>query len=651
MKNKAIKLLSVGLCAALFLGGAGATVYAVNQSKKEPEKASVVSAPAKTADKSKNTKDESVYVLAGTDGQVRKIIVSDWIQNTLGNKSLRDSAALSEVRNVKGNESYVMDGDSMRVWDAQGKDLYLQGNIEKELPVTLRVSYLLDGKKISADDLAGKSGRVTIRYDYDNKQYEMVQIDGKSEKIAVPFAMLTGLMLDNDNFTNVAVSNGKIINDGDRTVVIGFALPGLQENLNLSHEKLTLPSYVEITADVHNFKMTNTVTVATNELFSSMDTSKLDRADELTEKINTLSEGVKKLLDGSDRLYGGLCTLLEKSDALIAGVDQLAAGAEELRNGSADVDSGVGTLRDGLSELCKNNDRLNSGMSEMFRSVLTSAQGQLAQQGFETEALTPENYQTVLKTLCNTIKKENGPYREALIAAAETGLRQQLSAAGVPQQYENAALCLIAQKMQQGLSFEEALGQVRQLLVSALGGDAAAAQALGAAAQAAASAQGQAAISMLCLSVGQQQAVGKVEAAIGQLDSVYALYDGLAQYTAGVARLHSGSNQLKAGTEKLSAGSQQLYDGILTLQGQTPALKSGVAQLRDGSMQLNAGLRELNSGVQKLSDAVNGDLSGLVTRFKATVDVSKRYQSFSGLSDGMDGQVKFIYRTDAIEKK
>ena len=79
-------------------------------------------------------------------------------------------------------------------------------------------------------------------------------------------------------------------------------------------------------------------------------------------------------------------------------------------------------------------------------------------------------------------------------------------------------------------------------------------------------------------------------------------------------------------------------------------MTDGVTQLRDGALTLSDGLKQFNEqGVQKLVDAVDGDLGSLLTRVKATVDVSKDYRSFSGLPDDMSGQVKFIYRTDAIE--
>jgi putative membrane protein len=142
-----------------------------------------------------------------------------------------------------------------------------------------------------------------------------------------------------------------------------------------------------------------------------------------------------------------------------------------------------------------------------------------------------------------------------------------------------------------------------------------------------------------------------------QLDSYNTFYQGLAAYTNGVATaaagadaLNAGASQLSDGAATLSTGAAQLYAGLLQLQDGAPALVDGVTQLRDGSMQLSDGLKQFNEeGIQKLADAVDGGLGTLSTRLQATVDVAKNYQNFSGLSDDMDGQVKFIYRTASIE--
>ena len=576
MKKPVVKILSISLCVLLALGGIGGTVYAVGVSADagSPDAAPVNSGAGSTAPKTSSSydpdagrtvKDETVYVLAGADGSVQKIIVSDWIQNALGSDAINDVTQLTGIENVKGNESYTMGGGNACVWNAKGNDIYYQGNLDKELPVSVAVSYTLDGQPITPAELAGKSGRVTIRFDYANNQYEMVDIGGKQEKIYVPFAMLTGLMLDNDVFSNVSITNGKIMNDGDRTVVVGLAFPGLQDSLGLDRDTLELPDYVELTADVEGFELETTVTLAVNELFNDA-ASNVEGWDDLDGKLDELTDAMDQLIDGSSRLYDGLCTLLDSSKELVSGIDQLAAGAAQLKEGAgglsagaARLQSGAASLSQGLNTLAEKNDTLNSGAAQVFQTLLSTADSQLAAAGVQAPQLTAENYAQVL---------------DRVIASA-----------------------------------------------------------------------------------GESPAAQQIAALKSSLDSYDSFYQGLQNYTAGVAQsaagageLNQGAASLKNGADSLSAGAEQLYDGILTMKGRSPALIDGVTQLRDGAMELSDGLKEFNEkGIQKLVDAFDGDLSGLTDRLEAVRDVSERYNSFSGISADMDGRVKFIWRTDAVE--
>ena len=260
-------------------------------------------------------------MLAGADGTVQKIIVSDWIKNAMAADSLEDKTELSDIENIKGDESFTLGGDNSYVWDAQGNDIYYQGNIEKELPVQMSVCYTLDEQAIAPEALTGQSGHVTISFDYQNVQYEEVLLDGKTKKIYVPFTMLTGMLLDTEVFRNVTISNGKLINDGDRIAVGRIAFPGLQEDLAISKEKLDIPDYVEISADVENFEMGMTMTLATTELFGTIGSDKLD-LHELSDAMAELTDAMDQLLDGSSQLYDGLCTLLKKSGDLVYGMYQ-----------------------------------------------------------------------------------------------------------------------------------------------------------------------------------------------------------------------------------------------------------------------------------------------------------------------------------------
>lgn len=395
MNNRKMKITAILLAVTLILSGC-TSAYASGVTAAESAPAEEAAPAQLEASKNDGTEltDRAVYVLAGADGNVKKIIVSDWVKEAMG------------------ADTYSVGDDSMKVWDAQGNRLYYSGEAEKELPVSLSMSYTLDGKPISAEELAGKSGKVSIRFDYQNMQKQTVKIDGQDVEMSVPFAMLTGLILDSDKFSNVSVTNGKLFNDGSRIAVIGIAFPGLQEDLSLDREKLELPEYVEITADVKDFSMGMTVNVAADGLFSELDTSKLDSVDELESSMGKLSDAMAQLIDGSSALYDGLAVLLDKSSELVNGLDQLAVGAAALKDGAQQLEIGLGEISIGAiqldlgqSQLAGNSGALNSGAQQVFETLLAEAEQQLTASGLSVPALTPDNYAEVLSALAESLNE------------------------------------------------------------------------------------------------------------------------------------------------------------------------------------------------------------------------------------------------------
>lgn len=732
MKNRATKFISLALCAVVLFAAVGTSVFALTGEGKESEdenQETTINASAEA----ETSKDETVYVLTGADGTVQKIIVSDWIKNAMAADSLEDKTELSDIENIKGDESFTLGGDNSCVWDAQGNDIYYQGNIEKELPVQMSVCYTLDGQAVAPEALAGQSGHVTIRFDYQNMQYEEVLLDGKTEKIYVPFTMLTGMLLDTEVFRNVTISNGKLINDGDRIAVVGIAFPGLQEDLAISKEKLDIPDYVEISADVENFEMGMTMTLATTELFGAIDSDKLD-LHELSDAMAELTDAMDQLMDGSSQLYDGLCTLLEKSGDLVSGINKLAegaaqlkAGAESLDSGAAQLQAGAAQLSSGLNTLNANSSSLNGGARQVFSSLLSMANTQLSEAGLSVPALTIDNYasvldgviaslddtavyQAALEQVTATVNANRGMIEEKVTEAVQAQVEAEVSAqvtAAVQETvtqavHENEAqfrAAVIQQAL--GMTVEEYKAAIEAGLVTQEQQDAVNA-AVEAAMQAEIDARMQREEIQAQINAVTQQTVGEqmqsdeiqaliasntelqVQQAISEamssdavqaqlsaaaegaksvialkssLDSYNAFYLGLITYTSGVSSAAAGANELKtgadalkAGTSELSAGAAELLQGIQTMKDSAPALVDGITQLRDGSMELSDGLKQFNEeGIQKLIEAVDGDLDGLSNRIRVTADVAKHYTSFSGISEDMDGDVKFIYKTDSIE--
>lgn len=748
--KRMIKLLSVALCLSIVLSASLVGVFALSLNGitlGEKNKA--------TADEADLIKDETVYVTANADGTVDKIIVSDWIKNNKKATTIRDVAALGDIENVKTDASFTLDSDNMRVWQADGADLYLEGTGTQPLPVDLSVTYTLDGKVIDPKELAGKSGRVTIRFDYTNNAYENVTIDGKQERIYVPFLMMSGMILDGGKFDNVEVTNGKVVSDGDRTIVAGIAFPGLQHDLGLSRDEVNIPDYFEVSADTTDFALDTTITIASNALGKELDPDDLDSLDDLGDSLNQLESAMTALIDGSSQLYTGLDTLLAKSGELVSGVDQLYDGAVQLSDGAKQVDNGAGQLNDGakklsdgaaalsagsvsvdigaldlsngLSTLSANNTALTNGSAQTFTAILATARKSLVEAGLNVPELTPDNYATILNSLLDQLSEKN------IKAQAEQTARAKVSAA--VEENRAAVTAAVTEAVRQNVQAEVTAGvraQVTEQVLAAAGYSAAdynaavAAGMVDAATQAQISGaidaqmastqvqntisslteqnmqgeQAQAAIAqnteaqidnlieqnMQNEEVQQGIAAALAQAKAGresisalkeQLDSYNTFDKGLKTYTGGVgsasagakqlqsgtSQLRSGSSELKTGTDtlsngastlkngtaQLSTGADTLRDGILTMKNGMPALVEGVSKLRSGSMQLSDGLKQFNDeGISKITSLLKDNVGDLVSRVKATIRVSQNYKSYSGLADGMDGYVKFIYKTEEI---
>lgn len=430
MKQLTKRITAIALCAALGLGITG--VAAAQETGAEGGNAAPqVQLPAADTDAAAQPaagKDESVYVFAAADGSTKSVIVSDWLQNSGESSTLLDVSALTALENIKGDETCTRGADDAIVWDAQGNDIYYQGSCELPLPVEMKIDYTLDGAAISPDALAGKSGRVSIRFTYAAKQYDTVTVAGKQERIYVPFALLTGAVLDTERFHNITVTNGKLLNDGERTFVVGLAFAGLQESLGLSREALELPAYVEITADVTDFALDTTLTLATNQIFSALD-SAADEADSLGVLAVELSDAARQLTGGSDALYDGLCELAEQTALLAEGVQTLASGADALyagartaQSGAAELAGGAAELNAGLDSLSANSAALNAGAAQVFDALLANADAQLKSEGLNLPALTQESYAATLDGVITSLSQAGKTQSAQSIGALKASL-------------------------------------------------------------------------------------------------------------------------------------------------------------------------------------------------------------------------------------
>lgn len=327
-------------------------------------------------------KDESVYLISDANGNVNKTIVVDHLKNKDKKDTLEDASNLSDIENVKGKEKFTQSGDKL-TWQAGGKDIYYQGTATEEPPVTQKVTYYLDGKEISPEDLAGKSGKVKIRFDYTNTTSYTETVNGEKQTVSVPFAAVTGLVLG-DGFENIEVTNGKAEVSDSSSVVLGYALPGLKDSLGIKDGDLdgdvNIPEYMEMTADVKNFSMPAAMTFVVNASdyvsTDGIDTSDLDdMINDLKDASTQLQDGSKTLAEGTDTLADGLSTLQSKLGTFASGVGTLKSGLKTYTDGVSTLSGGLNTLGNSTGALVSGADKLNDGAGQLASGSATLKDG------------------------------------------------------------------------------------------------------------------------------------------------------------------------------------------------------------------------------------------------------------------------------------
>ena len=634
----------------------------------------------------KGEKDETVYVIAGSDGSPEKIIVSEWLKNTEKASKLEDSSELKNIKNVKDNAKYVIDKDNMKVWTAEGKDVYYQGEIDKKLPVDISVSYTLDGKNVSAKELAGKSGRVTIKYSYKNNEARTVNVDGQSLTMYVPFSVVTGLVLDDKAFSNVEATNGRVINDGKRNIVMGFALPGMKENLGDAANSLNLPETFEVTADVKNFSVETSISVVSSELFANVSSDKLSSLDGIKSQLDEFANSANKLADGSSQLYDGLGTLLEKAGEIKTGALKLYRGAVSLNDGAKQFSEGTGELykgttelNEGLQALSSKSEQLNNGAAQIFDSLIAQANTELSARGLGAVSMTKDNYSSVLTSIIKNMDEGNVRaiatqkarqtvetqvhQNEAQIAAVVTEkikeqvLQNVLNASGISmtvEAYKNALAsgtipASVAQQIDNAVAAQMSSEQVQSTIQAKVSAEI--------------NNQIEQAMNSPAVVKGIEEAVAKAKSGAssltalkGQLDKYNQFYQGLRQYTEGVDKAAKGSKKINYGVGQLAEKSKELQAGAATLEAGIKALMAGgdklvggVSQLNDGAKTLSEGMNRFNKeGVQKIVELFNGRFGELSARLKAMSDMAKSYDNFAGKTEGTKSNVKFVYKTSSI---
>lgn len=321
---------------------------------------------AQSNDENPTEKTETVYSVLNSDGSISDTIVSSWLHDEDGINNIKETLNLTDVKNIKSNEKPSKDGNTY-TWNAKGNDVYYEGTATKQLPVSVKIRYELDGQEISANDIQGKSGHLKLTISFTNNYSQVKNINGKS--IVIHPSYLAGGMLNmsTGKFSNVKCESGKIVNDGTNEMLAFANIPGLNETLKSAgldkvNNQLGISDDVTVEADVNDFDLGSIMVGMTNEIDLASELGEIGSVSELTDGIDQLIEADDQLIDGSKQLYDGTTQLKEQAAPLTGSSDQV----RQLSAGAIQLNDGVKALQTGISQYTAGASAINAGVNQLY---------------------------------------------------------------------------------------------------------------------------------------------------------------------------------------------------------------------------------------------------------------------------------------------
>ena len=578
------------------------------------------------------SKSETVYSNLDSNGKAYKTIVSTQLTNEDKSDEITDISNLLNIENTNGDETFKKEGNQI-VWDSNGNNIYYKGESDKQLPVECKITYELNGEEISEEELKGKSGNVKIKINYTNNEKHIVSINGKQVTMYTPFIIVAGTKIDNAKNKNIQITNGKIVDNGESTLAVGIAMPGMQENIGISKSKIDIPEEIEISMETEDFEMGNIIAVVA---VKGID-------EDLTSDLNSMYSQINELANASNEILAGANQLKEGTSELVSGVDQL-------KDGTGAAYAGSKQIKDEVEESTKNlkNDNTPAIDSKTLEAIKAQA--------MQSATLSDEQKAGI------AAQAKAGA---TLTDAQKAGIAAQAKAGATLTDTQKAAIKAEAQKgatftdAQKTAIIEEAqkkypteLTEAEKQLILAVAQDTAYQTAEATALKVAQDVATQTA-EATALKVAQDVATQTAET------TAITVAQSTATQTAGATATQTATqvgnqakqkftNQVVSQMSTLGNALDELTDGLANIDNGVSALSVGTNKLDSGALQLANGVKTFNEqGISKINNLVNGDLRNIASRVEKMNELANEYNNYAGIQNGMAGEVKFIMITDS----
>lgn len=607
------------------------------------------------------TKDETVYSNMNSKGENYKTIVTTRLENTEDEKILKDLTNLLNIENTNGEEKHKQEGETL-IWEADTNDIYYKGETNQELPVELKIKYELDEKEIQPEEVAGKTGKVKITIEFKNKDEHKINVNGKEEIMYTPFVIACGTHINNEKNKNIEVKNGKTIDDGSKTMIVGLAFPGMQESLNLDKNKLEIPEAIEITMEATEFEMNNIISVITPKIIEETDLKLFNELDKIYNQVETLQSASKAIETGAKTLEEGTSEYSAKSEEFNNAINEFSkgmnsantnyktinSGIEELNSKTGNLQSGSKQLSDGLSQTVNGVNQMKAGLNNSSSKIPTLVEGtEKVSNGLKqlNQNITLTDNTETLNNIKTQITKDKETIKQ--LTTQSKKIQETLQTNELSEEIEQILKNQLQSNKEAITNLTYDYNYLENILTNLV--------------------QTNKQMTVLkenitILSTGADQINEGVKTLTENVSTLTAGLETLSgtaeQLSKGATTLYNGTKQLTTGTSKLKQGSNQMQAGLEKMNASTKAIQSADNQLTEGAKTINNGAKELSSGIQefnksgieKICNYVNNDIKNITTRAEKLKELSDKYNTFTKLNEEEKGKVKFITIVDSIKK-
>lgn len=534
------------------------------------------------------SKEETVYVKLKGTGEIQKTFVKEHLFNTQKLEEMKDLSDLQNILNLNGNETVQIQNNHL-LWNANGNDIFYRGDSEKDLPISLKIAYYLNGEEYPLEEMIGKKGTIRIEFTYQNQDAHTMIVGGREQTLYTPFTVMTATILDNEKYTNVAISNGKIVNNGKSSIVVGLSVPGLSESLGV--ETMNSLDTIQLTFDTDKFELANIYSIITPIQIDNSNWNILSQLSTLENRMELLTSSTNQLEEGAGNLVTGAFQILDGNSKVYENLVIVVDKIEELQQGTRQIDDGLQQI---LEQLEKTKGLLG-GSQEMV-----ALQALMEQDKYALSQL--RNKTQELQSIYQTYHLENISVQDIMQFTADS-----YASLGMLNLTENQIVEQNVKLVNAKLNYESSYESNLQM-ISLLEGN----------------------ISALDMTIQKLQGINvQVENLMNQLIEPLV--------------------QIKKGTSQLINGIIQLQEGLSLLTNKVGELKSGADILYQGSNKLFAGITTLNEeGIRPLG-GYGYQFYQFADKIETLLNLSNAYQTFTMKPEEITGTTKFIYTIDSVK--